>query len=62
MNIRDLKNRIKDLEEKGFVNNETEVVIYCAASEEYLDVNSIRVAEGDDLDVVEDDLILEIDY
>lgn len=62
MDIRDLKSKIKDLEEKGLVNNETEVVIYCAASENYLEVNNIRVAEGEDLDVVEDGLLLEIDY
>ena len=62
MNIKDLKDKIKKLENKGLVNDETELVVYMTSCEEYLEVNNVRVPKEDDFDVIEESLILEIDF
>ena len=62
MDIKDLKDKIKKLENEGLVNDNTELVVYATSFEEYLEVNNIRVPEENDFNVIEEGLILEIDF
>lgn len=62
MNIKDLKDKIKKLENEGFVNDDTELVIYMTSYEEYREVINVRVPEENDFDILEEGLILEIDF